>query len=126
MVLINFVWNNTSWKTKRLPWCNLIGIIPLITNDDYAPYDKHLASYELIVAGLPDVTNAFMENVGNIANKILAKNDSTNGLKREPKAVPKTEENPFDFKVIFEVIFGPKKDGLRPAAEHPETSQRSD
>ena len=54
----------------------------LITNDDYAPYDKHLASYELIVAGLPDVTNAFMENVGNIANKILAKNDSTNDTNR--------------------------------------------
>jgi hypothetical protein len=54
----------------------------LISNDEYSPYDKHLASYGLIVAGLPDVTNSFMENIGNIANKILAKNDSTNDTDR--------------------------------------------
>ena len=54
----------------------------LIINDDYAPYDKHLASYGLIVAGLPDVTNSFMQNVGNIANKILARSNTTNDTDR--------------------------------------------
>ena len=46
----------------------------LIINNDYAPYDKHLTSYGLIVAGLPDVTNDFMDKVGNIVNIILRRN----------------------------------------------------
>ncbi|MDG1748498.1 MAG: hypothetical protein P8H89_02375, partial [Porticoccaceae bacterium] len=36
----------------------------LIKNNDYAPYDKHLKSYGLIVAGLPDVTEDFMKKIG--------------------------------------------------------------
>ena len=35
----------------------------LISNDTYKPFDKHLASYGLIIAGLPDVTESFMENM---------------------------------------------------------------
>ena len=54
----------------------------LISNDTYKPFDKHLASYGLIIAGLPDVTESFMENIGNIANKLLAKNDATNDNNR--------------------------------------------
>ena len=42
----------------------------LILNNDYAPYDKHLTSYGLIVAGLPDVTEDFMKKVGNVVNRL--------------------------------------------------------
>ena len=49
----------------------------LILNNDYAPYDKHLTSYGLIVAGLPDVTEDFMEKVGNVLNKTLQRNSLT-------------------------------------------------
>jgi hypothetical protein len=49
----------------------------LILNNDYAPYDKHLTSYGIIVAGLPDVTEDFMEKVGNVLNKTLQRNSLT-------------------------------------------------
>jgi hypothetical protein len=49
----------------------------LILNNDYAPYDKHLTSYGLIVAGLPDVTEDFMEKVGNVVNETLRRNSLT-------------------------------------------------
>tara|TARA_B110000008_G_scaffold275674_1_gene313573 strand:+ start:1105 stop:2394 length:1290 start_codon:yes stop_codon:yes gene_type:complete len=49
----------------------------LIKNNDYEPYDKHLTSYGLIVAGLPDVTEDFMKKIGNIVNAILRRNSLT-------------------------------------------------
>ena len=55
----------------------------LITNDDYAPYDKHLTSYGLIVAGLPDVTEDFMEKVGNVVNQTLRRNSLTSDPDRD-------------------------------------------
>ena len=41
----------------------------LILNNDYAPYDKHLTSYGLIVAGLPDVTEDFMKKIGDLTTE---------------------------------------------------------
>ena len=55
----------------------------LILNNDYAPYDKHLTSYGLIVAGLPDVTEDFMEKVGNVVNKTLQRNSLTSDPDRD-------------------------------------------
>ena len=49
----------------------------LIKNNDYAPYDKHLTSYGLIVAGLPDVTDDFMKKIGKIVNATLRRNSIT-------------------------------------------------
>ena len=49
----------------------------LILNNDYAPYDKHLTSYGLIVAGLPDVTEDFMKKIGDIVNATLRRNGIT-------------------------------------------------
>ena len=54
----------------------------LLKNDTYKPYDKHATSYNLIIGGLPDVTDGFVTNVANIANKMLAKNDVTNSVNR--------------------------------------------
>jgi len=54
----------------------------LLKNDTYKPYDKHATSYNLIIGGLPDVTDGFVTNVANIANKMLAENDSTNSVNR--------------------------------------------
>jgi len=54
----------------------------LVKDDTYNPYDKHLNAYGLVIAGLPDVTDSFMTNIGNIANLMLAKNDSTNDTDR--------------------------------------------
>jgi len=54
----------------------------LVKNTTYAPYDKHAESYALILAGLPNVTDGFVENVANITNKILASNSSTNSTNR--------------------------------------------
>ena len=50
----------------------------LIKNDTYKPYDKHATSYNLIIGGLPDVTDEFVTNVANVDNRLLAENDSTN------------------------------------------------
>ena len=47
-----------------------------------SPYDKHATSYNLIIGGLPDVTDGFVTNVANIANKMLAQNDATNSVNR--------------------------------------------
>ena len=47
----------------------------LLKSDRYTPYDKYGSSYNLIVGALPDVTDGFVTNVLNIANKILAEND---------------------------------------------------
>ena len=55
----------------------------LILNNDYAPYDKHLTSYGLIVAGLPDVTEDFMEKVGNVVNQTLRRNSLTSDPDRD-------------------------------------------
>ena len=55
----------------------------LIKNNDYAPYDKHLTSYGLIVAGLPDVTEDFMEKVGNIVNATLRRTSLTSDPDRD-------------------------------------------
>ena len=49
----------------------------LIKNNDYAPYDKHLKSYGLIVAGLPDVTEDFMKKIGKIVNATLRRDSVT-------------------------------------------------
>ena len=49
----------------------------LIKNNDYAPYNKHLKSYGLIVAGLPDVTEDFMKKIGDIANATFGRNSVT-------------------------------------------------
>ena len=49
----------------------------LIKNNDYAPYDKHLKSYGLIVAGLPDVTEDFMKKIGDIVNATFGRNSVT-------------------------------------------------
>ena len=54
----------------------------LLKNDTFKPYDKHATSYNLIIGGLPDVTDGFVTNVANIANKMLAKNDATNSVNR--------------------------------------------
>ena len=54
----------------------------LLKDDTYKPYDKHATSYNLIMGGLPDVTDGFVTNVANIANKILASNDATNSVNR--------------------------------------------
>ena len=54
----------------------------LIKNDTYKPYDKHATSYNLIIGGLPDVTDEFVTNVANVANRMLAENDSTNSVNR--------------------------------------------
>lgn len=54
----------------------------LVKDNSYAPYDKHATSYALILAGLPDVTDEFVINVANIANRILASNSSTNSTNR--------------------------------------------
>jgi plastocyanin len=54
----------------------------LLKDTSYAPYDKHATSYALILAGLPDVTDEFVINVANIANRILALNSSTNTTNR--------------------------------------------
>ncbi|MDG1748469.1 MAG: hypothetical protein P8H89_02225, partial [Porticoccaceae bacterium] len=50
----------------------------LIKNNDYAPYDKHLKSYGLIVAGLPDVTEDFMKKIGDIVNATFRRQSVTN------------------------------------------------
>ena len=55
----------------------------MIKNNDYAPYDKHLTSYGLIVAGLPDVTEDFMEKVGNIVNATLRRTSLTSDPDRD-------------------------------------------
>lgn len=49
----------------------------LIKNNDYAPYNKHLKSYGLIVAGLPDVTEDFMKKIGDIVNATFGRNSVT-------------------------------------------------
>ena len=54
----------------------------LLKNDTYKPYDKHATSYNLIIGGLPDVTDGFITNVANIANKMLVQNDVTNSVNR--------------------------------------------
>ena len=54
----------------------------LLKNNTYNPYDKHATSYNLIIGGLPDVTDGFVTNVANIANRILARNDATNPVNR--------------------------------------------
>ncbi|MGB1330243.1 MAG: hypothetical protein ACPG6D_00780 [Gammaproteobacteria bacterium] len=54
----------------------------LLKDDTYKPYDKHATSYNLIIGGLPDVTDGFVTNVANIANKMLVKNDATNSVNR--------------------------------------------
>jgi plastocyanin len=54
----------------------------LVKNDTYKPYDKHATSYNLIIGALPDVTDGFVTNVANIANKMLAENDATNSVNR--------------------------------------------
>ena len=54
----------------------------LLKDDTYKPYDKHATSYNLIIGGLPDVTDGFVTNVANIANKILVQNDATNSVNR--------------------------------------------
>ena len=54
----------------------------LVKDYTYKPYDKHATSYNLIIGGLPDVTDGFVTNVANIANKMLAENDSTNSVNR--------------------------------------------
>ena len=55
----------------------------LVKDDRYTPYDKYGSSYNLIVGALPDVTDGFITNVLNIANKMLAANDSTNSVNRD-------------------------------------------
>ena len=54
----------------------------LLKNDTYKPYDKHATSYNLIIGGLPNVTDGFVTNVANIANRMLAQNDATNSVNR--------------------------------------------
>ena len=54
----------------------------LVKDDTYKPYDKHATSYNLIIGGLPDVTDGFVTNVANIANKMLTENDATNSVNR--------------------------------------------
>ena len=54
----------------------------LVKDDRYTPYDKYGSSYNLIVGALPDVTDRFVTNVLNIANKMLAENDATNSVNR--------------------------------------------
>jgi hypothetical protein len=55
----------------------------LLKSDTYKPYEKYGTSYNLIVGALPDVTDGFVTNVLNIANKMLASNDSTNSVDRD-------------------------------------------
>ena len=71
------VTNDTSDDEVSIAWDGVI-----ISNDTYKPYDRHLTSYGLIIAALQDVSNSFLTNVGNIANKMLIKNDSTNTINR--------------------------------------------
>ncbi|MDB0058982.1 cadherin-like domain-containing protein, partial [Gammaproteobacteria bacterium] len=54
----------------------------LVKDDTYKPFDKHATSYNLIIGGLPDVTDGFVTNVANIANKMLAENNDTNSVNR--------------------------------------------
>ncbi len=54
----------------------------LIKDNVFEPYDKHATSYALVIAGLPDVTDEFVTNVANIANRILASNSSTDTTNR--------------------------------------------
>ena len=54
----------------------------LVKDDRYTPYDKYGSSYNLIVGALPDVTDRFVTNVLNIANKMLAENGATNSVNR--------------------------------------------
>jgi plastocyanin len=54
----------------------------LVKDDTYKPFDKHATSYNLIIGGLSDVTDGFVTNVANIANKMLAQNDATNSVNR--------------------------------------------
>ena len=54
----------------------------LLKDDTYKPYDKYATSYNLIIGGLPDVTDGFVTNVANIANKMLVINDATNSVNR--------------------------------------------
>ena len=72
------VTNDTSDDEVASAWDEV-----LVKNDDYKPYDKHAASYALILAGLPDVTDEFVINVANITNRILASNSSTNSTNRD-------------------------------------------
>ena len=55
----------------------------LLKSDRYTPYDKYGFSYNLIVGALPDVTDGFITNVLNIANKMLAENDVTDSVNRD-------------------------------------------
>ena len=55
----------------------------LLKNDTYKPYDKYAVSYNLIIGGLPDVTDEFVTNVANITNRMLAQNDATNSVNRD-------------------------------------------
>tara|TARA_B100000902_G_scaffold164345_1_gene159362 strand:- start:1137 stop:2438 length:1302 start_codon:yes stop_codon:yes gene_type:complete len=55
----------------------------LLKNDTYKPYDKYAVSYNLIIGGLPDVTDEFVANVANITNRMLAQNDATNSVNRD-------------------------------------------
>ena len=55
----------------------------LLKSDRYTPYDKYGFSYNLIVGALPNVTDGFITNVLNIANKMLAENDVTNSVNRD-------------------------------------------
>jgi len=55
----------------------------LVKDDRYTPYDKYGSSYNLIVGALPNVTDGFITNVLNIANKMLAENDVTDSVNRD-------------------------------------------
>ena len=55
----------------------------LLKNDTYKPFNKYAVSYNLIIGGLPDVTDGFITNVANIANKMLAQNDAINSVNRD-------------------------------------------
>ena len=54
----------------------------LIKNNDYAPYEKHLKSYGLIVAGLPDVSDDFLKKIGKIVNATLRRQSATSDADR--------------------------------------------
>jgi plastocyanin len=54
----------------------------LVKDDRYTPYNKYGSSYNLIIGALSDVTDRFITNVLNIANKMLAENDATNSVNR--------------------------------------------
>ena len=55
----------------------------IIKDNSYPPYTKHLTSYNLIVAGLPDVTDDFLTSVGNIANRLLVNAKNTDQVRRK-------------------------------------------